>query len=172
VKLGIDAQPVNNVEWIHRDCLRANSYNPNHVAPPEMRLLRISILEDGWTQPLVVRETDRVAEYEIVDGFHRYTVSGESAIYAMTGGRVPCVVLVPDDPEMSTIRHNRARGQHEVLKMADIVSTLLARGISAQEIERRLQMEDEEVSRLADRGNMVKRGSRETFNAGWVPGQE
>lgn len=160
-------QPVSNVKWIPRERLKANSYNPNHVAPPERRLLKISLLEDGWTAPIVVR-----SDMEIVDGFHRWTVSADKAVYAMTNGFVPVVFLDESkslsDQMMSTIRHNRARGTHHVVKMSEIVESLASDGLTDDEIASRLQMESEEVSRLLDKGNMLKRGSREEFNRGWI----
>lgn len=162
-----DDQPVSTVQWIHRDELRANDYNPNHVAPPEKRLLKISILEDGWTQPIVVRSS-----MEIVDGFHRWLVSKDKDVYALTDGLVPVVFLddskTAEDQMMSTIRHNRARGIHAVVSMAEIVAALSESGLPDDEIATRLQMDEEEVSRLLDRGNMLLRGSRDDFNQGWV----
>ena len=116
-------QPVSSVEWTDPKTLRANFYNPNHVAPPELELLKLSILEDGWTQPIVARE-----DGEIVDGYHRfYLATHDREVAALTKGMVPVVRLTPRsnaDQMMSTIRHNRARGTHGVLKMADIVRRL------------------------------------------------
>ena len=143
-------QPINAVKWVHRDLLKPNNYNPNKVAPPEMELLKISILEDGWTQPIVVN-----ADMEIVDGFHRWTVSGQVEVYRLTGGRVPVVQLARKDgasQKMSTIRHNRARGTHAVLNMAEIIQTMIEQDkLPMQEIMHRLGMEREEVVRLAAR---------------------
>lgn len=149
-----EEMPVNSVRWVHRDTLKPNLYNPNAVAPPEMRLLKISILEDGWTQPIVVTEDNT-----IVDGFHRWTVSGQKDVYRLTAGMVPVVTLKPKDEasqQMATIRHNRARGTHAVLRMADIVEGMIKSGLSMDEICDRLQMEDEEVIRLANRKGIPK----------------
>lgn len=169
IGIGRESQPVHAVQWVHRDMLRANDYNPNWVAPPEMALLRQSILEDGWTQPIVVRR-----DHEVVDGFHRYTVSADSDVYALTDGYVPVVYLRDDVDDahqrMSTIRHNRARGSHVVARMATIVADLKDRyNLSDEEIIARVAMEDEEIERLYDVGNMVERGSAESFNKGWIP---
>ena len=175
---GQDAQPISQVIWINRDLLRANDYNPNHVAPPELRLLATSIREDGWTQPIVVREAEEEADgtcYEIVDGFHRWTVSGRFAdVKAMTDGFVPCVIVTPDPAHqrMSTIRHNRARGKHHVVKMADIVDTLKAEGLSDAEMRERLGMEQDEVERLAQRGSMIERGAADEFGDSWRPAEK
>jgi ParB-like chromosome segregation protein Spo0J len=162
-------QPVSKVEWVAPSRLRANHYNPNHVAPPELGLLKISIIEDGWTQPIVARP-----DGEIVDGFHRYMLAtNDKEIQAMTDGLVPVVWLAPNDAAhqmMSTIRHNRARGTHGILKMAEIVRQLAGEmQISESEIMSRLGMEDEEVERLVDQGGMTKRGSAAAFGNGWVP---
>lgn len=168
-KRGIAHQPVSKVEWVDRYELHANSYNPNRVAPPELRLLKLSIIEDGWTQPIVAR-----SDGEIVDGFHRWTVSADAEVAILTGGMVP-VVYLPDDVPMAqqmmaTIRHNRARGQHLVLPMADIVRELVdGHGLDFAEIERRLQMEDEEVDRLYDASGMPTRAGQPEFNKGWKP---
>ncbi|MBA9005966.1 ParB N-terminal domain-containing protein [Thermomonospora cellulosilytica] len=165
----MENQPLWNVQWIDRTLLSKNLWNPNRQAPPEHRLLKTSILENGWTQPIVAREID--GELEIVDGYHRWTVSEDRQVYALTDGKVPVVVLPPTDPataRMATIRHNRARGTHHVLGMAEIVADLLAEGLSPEEIGRRLEMDDEEVERLADRGNMIKRHAPDTFNQGWT----
>ena len=138
MKQGIDKQPVNQVQWIDRNELNANDYNPNHVAPPELELLKTSIKEDGWTQPIVILE-----DKTIVDGFHRWTVSGTPELMEMTGGKVPCVIVNFDKDHrmMSTIRHNRARGTHAVLKMADIVREMKQDNLSDKEIMDRLSME-------------------------------
>lgn len=165
-------QPISTVEWVDRNELQANDYNPNHVAPPELRLLKLSILENGWTQPIVVRQAP--GGYEIVDGYHRWTVAADPDIAQLTGGLIPIVTLPQQldaaSQRMATIRHNRARGTHHVVKMADIVAQLTQNGVTDQEISRRLGMDDEEVSRLKDYGQMTVRGSADQLTAGWTPG--
>jgi len=167
--MAITDQPVNAVQWRDRKTLWANDYNPNKVAPPEWSLLRTSLLEDGWTLPLIIRE-----DGEIVDGFHRWTLSAEKPIFALTDGLVPVVVL-PEAASRahqiaSTIRYNRARGSHYVTSMADIVTELKDDlGVGDNEIMRSFGMEDEEVTRLYERGNMRKRGSKNEFGNGWIP---
>jgi ParB-like chromosome segregation protein Spo0J len=139
-------QPLENVVWRHRDELSPNDYNPNRVAPPELRLLKISIIEDGWTQPIVINP-----DMTIVDGFHRWTVSGHKEIFDLTEGNVPTVMVKPRDKaqqKMATIRHNRARGTHGVLDMSNIVGSMVKDGITGEEIMKRLSMEKEEVTRL------------------------
>jgi hypothetical protein len=164
---GPAAQPVSQVEWVDPSTLSANDYNPNHVAPPELNLLAISILEDGWTQPLVARP-----DGEIVDGFHRWTIARRNPLVAaLTDGLVPVVRIDPDrdSQRLSTIRHNRARGSHHVVKMADIVADLRKQGLHEDEIAERLQMEIEEVERLAMRGSMIERAAMTGFSEAWVP---
>lgn len=163
-------QPLDNITWTTPDQLHSNDYNPNHVAPPEMQLLKTSILEDGWTQPIVARKNG-----EIVDGFHRWTTSHDPEVAALTDGKIPVVYLNdktdPASQRMSTIRHNRARGTHGVKPMANIVNELHHEyGLDIEEIGTRLQMEWEEVDRLLDYGEKPKRGSNpDGFNKGWKP---
>lgn len=165
---GLDAQPIHNVVWVDRNELRANDYNPNFVAPPELDLLKTSILEDGWTQPIVARD-----DGEIVDGFHRWLISADIDVAALTGGMVPVVYLVDAPIEhqmMATVRHNRARGAHAVIKMADMVSALIDdHGMTIEQVRDLLGMDPEETERLYEHGNMTKRGSAEQFSKGWVP---
>lgn len=163
-------EPVSAVQWVDRKNLKPNNYNPNKVAPPELELLKISILEDGWTQPIVV-----LSDMTIVDGFHRYTVSDDKRLRAKYAGFVP-IVVVKADPihrQMSTIRHNRARGTHAVLSMADIVKGMVDAGVKKDDIQRRLGMEDEEVARLIDRAGMPKKvgkgKGKDGFGKAFVP---
>lgn len=161
-------QPVSRVQWVPRARLRSNHYNPNAVAPPELELLMTSILEDGWTQPIVV-----LPDMTIVDGYHRWTVSGDHRLRAMTDGFVPVVTISADPVHrmMSTIRHNRARGTHAVLRMAEIVRTMVDAGLQHEEICSRLGMEEEELDRLLDRAGMTVRGTggNTAFGRAWVP---
>lgn len=166
--------PLAKVEWVDPELLRANDYNPNHVAPPEMALLKVSIIENGWTQPIVVRDVED-GKCEIVDGFHRWTLGqSDPDIRALSGGLVPVVRLVSVDPvtqRMATIRHNRARGTHAVVKMAEIVNALEAMGESDKEIGIRLGMEADEIKRLKTHGSMRQHGATlKEFHHGWVPG--
>jgi ParB-like chromosome segregation protein Spo0J len=161
--------PVSDVRWVKATDLFANGYNPNHVAPPEMELLKISIMEDGFTQPIVVKPSG-----EIVDGFHRWTLGSKDAdLLKRYGGLVPVAILNPADEAhqmMSTVRHNRARGTHRVLPMGNIVRTLADKlKLPEAEIMKRLGMEDEEVERLRDTSGMTERGAGAEFGKGWEP---
>lgn len=164
-----EKQPISYVEWVHRDLLIPNDYNPNTVAPPEMKLLAVSILEDGWTQPIVVIPIEG-NRFQIVDGFHRWTLSGTPA-FAHFEGMVP-IVKVSADPvhrQMSTIRHNRARGSHGVGPMADIVRDIIDSGVAEHEIAVRLGMEKEEIQRLNDRAGVPTKVARASkgFSESW-----
>lgn len=143
--------PVYNVIAVPLEKVQANTYNPNSVAPPEMRLLERSIWEDGYTQPVVCYYLPEVDRYEIVDGFHRYTVLKTSKrIYEREGGMLPVVVIDKpiSDRMASTIRHNRARGSHSVELMSKIVSDLVQAGMSDQWIMKHIGMDADEVLRL------------------------
>lgn len=162
-------QPLDKITWLDREDLQPNNYNPNKVAPPELKLLKISILEDGWTQPIVINP-----DYTIVDGFHRWTVSGHKEIYALTDGKVPTVMVVTKDAsqqKMATIRHNRARGTHGVLAMSDIITSMVKEGVSGEDIVKRLGMEKEEVVRLLFRSGVPKSEvfKDAEFSKAWKP---
>jgi ParB-like chromosome segregation protein Spo0J len=166
-----EKQPISNVEWVPFENLQANDYNPNFVYTSELTLLKISLLEDGWTAPIIARRNG-----DLVDGYHRWWLMTDPQVNAMTDGKVPVVYLTETDPAhqiMSTIRHNRARGAHIVLSMAEVVHRLIDdEGMSQEEVMARLQMEFEEVDRLYDRGDMLKRGSEPELGKGWVPIRE
>ena len=169
VNEGIENQPINQVQWIERDKLKANDYNPNRVAPTELELLKTSIKLSGWTQPIVIRE-----DYTIVDGFHRWTVSGDDEIKSLTDGQVPVVIVAEkmDKAEQicATIVHNRARGNHGIIPMTNIVRQLREQyKYSDEQIQELLGMEQEEIDRLYDYRPMTEKGSQEEFSKGWVP---
>ncbi len=162
------AHPLDTVEWVDPATLRSNAYNPNKVFRPEMELLKLSIMEDGWTQPVVARP-----DGEIVDGFHRWSLAmNDSDIRAISGGLVPVVRTSPASPadaRASTVRHNRARGQHGILRMGEIVRDMQAQGMSDDEVCRKLGMELEELERLADERPSPARAGKDSFGRGWVP---
>lgn len=142
--------PVDNVKWIPMDKIRANSYNPNHVAGPEMKLLYDSIKCDGYTQPIVVYKLDD-GTYEVVDGFHRDKIGNEHKdIKEKLHGHLPIVELNKDvsDRMASTIRHNRARGSHDVDLMSNIVAELHEMGRTDTWIAKHLGMDLDEILRL------------------------
>jgi ParB-like chromosome segregation protein Spo0J len=143
--------PVYNVLAVPLEKIRANAYNPNSVAPPEMKLLEISIWEDGYTMPVVAYYLPEEDIYEIVDGYHRYTVLMTSErVREREGGKLPVVVIDKDlsNRMASTIRHNRARGSHSVELMSNIVAELVEAGMSDAWILRHIGMDKDELLRL------------------------
>ncbi len=143
--------PVYNVRAIHVEKVRANTYNPNSVAPPEMALLETSIWEDGYTMPVVCYYLPEEDVYEIVDGYHRYTTLKTSKrIYDREGGMLPVVVIDKDQSSRmaSTIRHNRARGSHSIDLMSNIVAELTQAGMSDAWIMKHVGMDKDELLRL------------------------
>ena len=142
--------PVWNIKAIPIEQIDANSYNPNHVAPPEMRLLYESIKEDGYTMPVVVYPKSD-GRYEIVDGYHRYTVMlTHRDIYEREGGLLPCSIIDKDvsNRMASTIRHNRARGSHSIELMMNIVGELKKAGMSDAWIMKEIGMDADELLRF------------------------
>jgi len=145
------SSPVYNVKRVPIDKIRANAYNPNAVAPPEMKLLEVSIWEDGYTMPVVCYYVEEDDVYEIVDGYHRYTTLKTSKrIFEREKGHLPIVVIEKDmsNRMASTIRHNRARGSHSIELMSNIVSELVDSGMSDAWIVRHIGMDKDELLRL------------------------
>lgn len=164
-------EPVDCVLWVSADDVEANDYNPNKVAPPEMRLLEISIAEDGYTQPIVTWQVN--GHREVVDGFHRNRVGKESkAVRQRTRGYLP-VTTINDvrqdrgDRIAATIRHNRARGKHQVQAMSEIVVELKRRNWSDEKIGRELGMEPDEVLRLAQISGLAEMFADVEFSEAW-----
>ena len=143
--------PVYNVLSVPLEKIRANSYNPNAVAPPEMKLLETSIWEDGYTMPCVAYYLPDEDIYEIVDGYHRYTTLKTSdRIREREKGMLPVVVIDKDESNRmaSTIRHNRARGSHSIELMSNIVAELVESGMSDGWILKHIGMDKDELLRL------------------------
>lgn len=166
-------EPVDCVIWVNADDLHANDYNPNSVAPPEMRLLQLSIMSDGYTQPIVAFP-DGENKYEVIDGFHRNRVAREvGAIKKRVHGRMPIAVINSDrtskeDRIAATIRHNRARGKHAVDAMSDIVVDLAKRNWSEEKIAKELGMEPDEVLRLKQITGIAELFADEEFSESWI----
>lgn len=163
----VDDHPVSRVRWVPAEKVRANDYNPNTVASPEMRLLRVSIEADGFTQPIVVWDT-KDGTFEVIDGFHRHLIGKE---LGMT--HLPVVVVNTDrtdrgDRIASTIRHNRARGKHRVDAMSEIVQDLVRRNWSDEKIARELGMEPDEVLRLKQITGLAEMFADREFSEAWT----
>jgi ParB-like chromosome segregation protein Spo0J len=168
-------EPVDCVLWVPAERLQANSYNPNVVAPPEMRLLQRSIMADGYTQPIVTWPVEDGA-LEIVDGFHRHRVGREvRAVAKRVRGRLPVTMVNldrtgKDDRMAATIRHNRARGVHTVDGMSDIVLELARNGKTDEWIAAELGMEADEVLRLKQVQGLAELFADQEFSEAWEVG--
>lgn len=140
--------PLGTLQWVDRDLLKANDYNPNKVSRDNLRLLTQSIITNGWTLPIVVRP-----DFTIIDGFHRWIVAGQEPLRSKLGGKVPVVIVDHkgnrDEDIYGTITHNRARGTHLLEPMKAIVKKLLGEGKTVAEIGKQLGMKPEEVFRLS-----------------------
>lgn len=164
-------EPVDCVLWVEADSVVANDYNPNSVAPPEMELLKVSILQDGYTQPIVA--FDEGDSYTVVDGFHRNRVGKEDfEVRARIRGYLPITRIKGDrtdrsDRIASTIRHNRARGKHRVEAMSDIVVELKRRNWSDEKIGRELGMDPDEVLRLTQITGLAEMFKDAEFTMSW-----
>lgn len=165
------SEPVDCVQWISAGEVGANDYNPNSVAPPEMKLLEHSITEDGYTQPIVAWKNG--AAFEVVDGFHRHRVGRESpTVRARVHGYLPLAIindtrLDRSDRIAATIRHNRARGEHKVDSMADIVIELKRRFWSDEKVAKELGMEPDEVLRLQQVTGLTGLFADRNFSEAW-----
>lgn len=162
--------PVYNVQRVPLEKIRANAYNPNAVAPPEMKLLEKSILEDGYTMPIVCYYMPDEDIYEIVDGFHRYTTMlRNETIREREGGCMPVVVIEKDisNRMASTIRHNRARGTHSIDLMVDIVAELTRAGMSNAWIMKNIGMDLDELLRLKQLSGLADLFKDREFSRSW-----
>lgn len=165
MEFDIKKHPVSSVQWVSSELVIANDYNPNSVAPPEMKLLQISIENDGFTQPIVVWQKEGM--YEVIDGFHRHLVGKKLGFT-----HLPVVVINNDrsdkgDRIASTIRHNRARGKHKVDAMSEIVVDLSRRNWSDDKIAKELGMEPDEVLRLKQITGLSELFADNDFSEAW-----
>jgi ParB-like chromosome segregation protein Spo0J len=162
--------PAYNVRPIPIEKIRANEYNPNSVALPEMQLLYDSIKQDGYTMPVVVYYHEEQDVYEIVDGFHRYTVMlKHDDIYNRENGLLPCSIIEKpiSDRIASTIRHNRARGSHNVDLMSNIVAELIEMGKSDKWVSKHLGMSCDEILRLKQITGLAALFKDKEFSQSW-----
>jgi ParB-like chromosome segregation protein Spo0J len=168
------SEPVDFVKWVLSDNVVSNDYNPNKVAPPEMELLEISILNDGYTQPIVTWNNPEKGKTEVIDGFHRNRVGKESKpVRERIQGYLPVVDIRTEqsgknDRIASTIRHNRARGKHQVDAMSEIVIELKNRNWTNARISKQLGMDEEEVLRLCQISGLENLFTDDDFSKAWV----
>lgn len=162
--------PVYGIKPVPIDKIQANAYNPNHVAPPEMKLLYESIKNDGYTMPIVCYYLEDEDKYEIVDGYHRYTVMlTHKDIYEREQGLLPVSVIDKpiSDRMASTIRHNRARGEHSIELMTNIVAELSKSGMSDAWIMKNIGMDAEELLRLKQLSGLQELFKDKDFSKSW-----
>jgi len=164
-------EPVDCVLWVDAGTVQGNNYNPNRVAPPEMKLLKRSVLEDGYTQPIVTWRVN--GQREVVDGFHRNRVGKEDKqVRKRTKGYLPVTTVNEwrtdrGDRIAATIRHNRARGKHQVEGMSDIVIELSRRNWSDARIAKELGMDSDEVLRLKQISGLAEMFADAEFSEAW-----
>ena len=166
--------PAYNVRPIPFDKIRSNDYNPNSVAPPEMKLLYESIKQDGYTMPIVCYYDAENGVYIVVDGFHRWDIMRRyKDIYERENGMMPVAVIDKPIEERiaSTIRHNRARGTHDVDIMSNIVAELQTVGKSDAWISRNLGMDLDEILRLKQITGLAALFADKEFSMSWLPAE-
>lgn len=168
------SEPVDLVIWARQSDVRANNYNPNAVAPPEMELLRHSVAANGYTQPIVVHQEDA---YVVVDGYHRNRVGRECPeIRERVHGCLPVTQIRADRSDMNariaaTVQHNRARGEHSVERMSELVRELYEAGCKDEQIQKELGMEIDEVVRLKQITGLAALFAQRDFSEAWEANQ-
>lgn len=168
----IDTSPVYHIIAVPIEKIEPNAYNPNSVAPPEMKLLYDSIKEDGYTMPIVCYYSEDEDKYIIVDGFHRYRIMLDyQDIYEREKGMLPVSVINKeiDERMASTIRHNRARGSHNVDLMSNIINELHEIGRSDAWIAKHLGMDRDEILRLKQITGLTVLFKDIEFGQAWKP---
>lgn len=166
-------EPVNCVLWVKNEKIFANEYNPNIVAPPEMELLTRSISKDGFTQPIVTMIKDKQKNREVIDGFHRNRVAKENKLIKSRLLEYSPIVTIRETQQSknsriaSTIRHNRARGKHQITLMSDIVVELKNRNWSNEKIAKNLGMDQDEILRLCQITGLSELFSDKKFSKSW-----
>jgi ParB-like chromosome segregation protein Spo0J len=164
-------EPVDCVLWVKAPLVGANDYNPNKVAPPEMELLKVSILSDGYTQPIVTFH--EAEQYTVIDGFHRNRVGKEvPEVKERIKGYLPITIIRPSQEDKgdriaSTIRHNRARGKHQIQGMSAIVLELKRRNWSDEKIAKNLGMDPDEILRLTQISGLKEMFANQDFSFAW-----
>tara|TARA_B100001093_G_scaffold483741_1_gene516545 strand:- start:1099 stop:1653 length:555 start_codon:yes stop_codon:yes gene_type:complete len=169
--MSVKNHPINEVLWVPIEKIEANDYNPNAVASTEMRLLYVSIKEDGYTQPIVTIHDEEKDKYIIIDGFHRYFVGKSNKdILESTEGKLPIVVLkkTMNERMASTVRHNRARGSHSIKGMSNMVFEMLENGWDDAMICNHLGMEADEIVRLKHITGFSKLFANAEYSQSWM----
>lgn len=163
------AEPVDLVLWVPGETVAPNDYNPNRVASPEMDLLQVSIIEDHFTQPIVVHAQD--GAYTVIDGEHRHRVGSTGPLARRLHGYLPVTVAhtqTESDRRAATVRHNRARGVHKLDPMSDIVLSLRRAGWPDDKIARHLGMDADEILRMQQVAGIAKVFAQPDYNRAWI----
>ena len=163
-------QPIDYVMWVPIEKVEPNGYNPNSVAAVEMELLYKSIKKDGYTQPIVTIYDKKKDKYVIVDGFHRYYVcKTKKDIFDRNMGMLPIVVIDKNISERmaATVRHNRARGEHSIDGMSNLVFKMLDEGMSDADVCNELGMEPEELLKLKHLTGFSKLFANTEYKMAW-----
>lgn len=168
----VKQQPIDNITWLKTVDLVANEYNPNVVLDQELKLLKFSILKQGWLQPILVTK-----DYKIIDGYHRYWLAlNDKDIQAMTSNRVPCCIMDMDEAErmMLTIRINRAKGNHVSFKMHEIITELFnTHKKSVEQISEGIGANKHEVNLLLEEGVFTAKNIKEhKYSKAWIPAKK
>ena len=140
-------KPLRELQFVDRDLVKPNDYNPNKVLEKNLKLLTESIMSNGFCFPIVIRP-----DFTIIDGFPRWLVSGREPLKTLLRGKIPVVIVYHDtqaDDMAGTITFNRARGTHLLEPMENIVKKLLSEGLSVDEISKKIGMSREEIFRLS-----------------------
>ncbi|YCO00521.1 IbrB-like domain-containing protein [Vibrio sp. VNB-15] len=161
--------PVCNVQMLPISRIKANFYNPNHMAPPEERLLKLSLSEDGFTMPIIVNRSKHGSDYILIDGFHRFEQVRTTPSLQPIAGFVPCVIFRRklESCMSSSVRHNVARGTHQVELIAHVVMELKRRKWSNEKIGKELGMDCDEVLRLQQVTGLANAFNENDFSTSW-----
>ena len=162
-------QPIDNIQWIHKDKLKANNYNPNHVFKNELQLIATSIQTNGWLQPIIINQDNT-----IIDGFHRVTlIKTTPQLSKLTNHKVPCIKLnlTPTQQKLLTIRINRAKGTHTAYKMHEVIQQLHSEGLNIETIAHEIGANKEEIQLLLHDNIFEKEQFNETskYSQAWTP---
>lgn len=165
--------PVDNISWLPAESLDGNIWNPNFVYGPELKLLKLSMLKQGWVQPILVSEEED-GKHVIIDGFHRWSLTkDDKQLSDMTKGLVPCAVLKLTKPErmLLTVRINRAKGNHIAVKMHELVTELVEQhGYSKAQVAEEIGASKDEIDILLAENVFKKLKTPEhQYSKAWYP---
>jgi len=166
--------PVYNIKKISIDKIKANDYNPNRIASPEFKLLELSILEDGFTMPIVCYHNKKDDMYEIVDGLHRFLIAkNNKTINQREKNSIPVSIIEKPlkNRFASSIRHNRARGEN----LLELMQNFIYKSIENNKIDDNWMMKNygldkDELLRLKQLTGIKELFKDKDFSKTWVVG--